>query len=378
MYLHEYQSKQYFARFGIQTPHGKTAATEQEAYDISVEFGVPVVVNAQALDSKRVFRLAQTPEQARHFTAEILALTISGVRICTVLIEPATQVVAEYFLGLYGDRGSSWLLVASSEGGHDIIAIEHEYPQTLNRETINPFLGVFDFQARNLASGLNLPREHWTAFTQIAQNLYRCAVACDALRAEINPLGLTASGELIALGGKLVIDDNALFRQPELASIRDVKAEHPSTVIARAAGISYVHLRGTIGCIVSGAGLGMATLDLLARNDSAGSSFLDLGGDIQRDKISAALRLVLPDTRAILFNIFADKVSCLEVARELLAAFASMQPTLPLVIRLEGRDAEGGRAALNAANIPQLTTALTTREAVEAVSKGSAHVHSGG
>ncbi|MEO8394687.1 MAG: succinate--CoA ligase subunit beta, partial [Chloroflexota bacterium] len=176
----------------------------------------------------------------------------------------------------------------------------------------------------------------------------------------------------------LVIDDNALFRQSELAAIRDVKAEPQSAVEARAAGISYVHLSGTVGCIVSGAGLGMATLDMLARHNAAGSSLLDLGSDVQRDKISAALRLILPEARAVLFNIFADKTSCVEVARELLAAFSTLRPTLPLVIRLTGRDTEAGRAALEAANLPLLSTALTTYEAVEAVSKGVAHVHSGG
>ena len=377
MYLHEYQSKQYFARFGIQTPPGKIAETEQQAFDAAAEFGLPVVVNAQALDSQRVFRLAQTPEQARLVAADILAMTLSGVRVSTVLIEPAVTIVAEYFLGLYGDRGNSWLMIASNAGGHDIVEIERAHPQTLSRETITPFLGVLEFQARNLASSLNLPRELWNAFTQIAQNLYHCAVTCDAIRAEINPLALTPAGKLIALGGKLVIDDNALFRQAELASIRDVKAEHPSVVEARTARISYVHLSGTVGCIVSGAGLGMATLDMLARHNAPGSSFLDLGGDIQRDKIGAALRLILPDARAVLFNIFADKTSCIEVARELLAAISSIQPTLPLVIRLAGRDAEGGRAALNGANLPLLSTASTTYEAVEAVSKGVAHVHSG-
>jgi len=374
MYLHEYQSKQYFARFGIQTPPGKIAETEQEAFNAAAEFGVPVVVNAQALDHQRVFRLASTPDQARAIAADILAMTISGVRVGTVLIEPAVAVSAEYFLGIYGDRGSSWLMIASPEGGRDIIEIEREHPQTLCRETIKPFLGVLEFQARNLASGLNLPREQWNAFTQIAQNLYRCAVACDAIRAEINPLSFTANGDLIALGGKLVIDDNALFRQTELASIRDVKAEPQSVVAARAAGISYVHLSGTIGCVVSGAGLGMATLDMLARHNAAGSSLLDLGGDIQRDKISAALRLILPEAQSVLFNIFADKTSCIEVARELLAAFSTIQAALPLVIRLAGRDAEAGRAALEAANLPLLSTAATTYEAVEAVSKGGGHV----
>ena len=200
-------------------------------------------------------------------------MTISGVRVRTILIEPAADVTAEYFLGIYGDRGSSLLMLASTEGGSEISQIERDKPETIFRETINPFLGVLEFQARNLASGINLPREHWSAFTQIAQNLYRCCIACDAVRAEINPLALTRSGDLIALGGKLVIDDNALFRQPELAAIRDVKAEHESAVQARAAGISYVRLPGTIGCIVSGAGLGMATIDMLARRTARSIEF---------------------------------------------------------------------------------------------------------
>ena len=378
MHLHEYQSKQYFARFGIRTPQGKIASTPQEAQTIAVEFGVPVVINAQALDHQRVFRLAPTPEDAQRLAGDILAMTLSGVRVGTVLVEPVASVSAEYFLGIYGDRGSSWIMVASPEGGDDIIQIERTRPQTLIRETINPFLGVLEFQARNLASGINLPREHWSAFTQMVQNLYRCAVACDAIRAEINPLAVTQNGELIALGGKLVIDDNALFRQQELAAIRDVKAEHESAVQARSAGISYVRLKGKIGCIVSGAGLGMATLDLLARHGADGSSFLDLGSDIQRDKISASLRLILPDVQAVLFNIFADKASCAEIAREFLAAFAEVQPAVPLVIRLAGRDTDGGRAVLEDANYPQLSTALTTRQAVEAVSKGIADVHFSG
>src|SRR5262249_24997115 len=157
----------------------------------AAELNAPVVVNAQALDSQRLFRLAQTPDQARLVAADILAMTISGVQVGTVLIEPVANVAAEYFLGIYGDRGNSWITAASTEGGRDISEIERTHSQTLTRETISPFLGVLEYQARNLANGINLPREHWNAFTQIVQNLYRCAVACDAIRAEINPLGLT-------------------------------------------------------------------------------------------------------------------------------------------------------------------------------------------
>jgi succinyl-CoA synthetase beta subunit len=377
MLLHEYQSKQYFARFGISTPQGRTATTPQAARSAAAEFGVPVVVNAQALDNRRVFRLAPTPDDAERIAAEILALTIAGVRVRTLLIEPAADITAQFFLGIYADRGDRLLMLASADAaGGDITQIP---PKSLLQETINPFLGVQGFQARDLASWINLPRENWGVFTQTAQNLYRCCLACDAVRAEINPLGLTRSGEMIALGGKLVIDDNALFRQKELASIRDEKAEHESDVQARAAGVSYARLNGKVGCIVSGAGLGMATMDLLAQAGTPASSFLDVGSNIDRNKLIAALRIVLPEAKALLINIFAEKVHCDEIAEELVAAFAEVYRNIPVVIRLAGRDAAQGHAILADASVA-LSTALTTREAVEqvaAAAKRSAHVDSG-
>ncbi|MEP7290401.1 MAG: ATP-grasp domain-containing protein [Chloroflexota bacterium] len=367
MFLHEYQSKQYFERFGIPVLAGKTALSPSEAAVIAAEFGAPVVVNAQSLSSTRVFRLAQTPKDAEYAARDILAMTISGVRVRTVLVEPATETTAEYLLGIYGNRGSSLLLFASSEGGTDLSQIERTKPNTLFRELISPFLGVLDFQARNLASSLNLPRETWSAFTQIAMNLYRCAVASDAVRAEINPLGMTQEGKLIALGGRLVIDDNALFRQPEIAALRDIQAEHETTVQARTSGITYIHLSGRIGCILSGAGLGMATIDLLALHNAPASSFIDLGSDVRRDKISAALRLILPDAEAVLFNIFADRTPCDQIAEELIAALTETQPDVPLVIRLVGHEADRGEALLQAANLPNLSTASTTSDAVQLV-----------
>ncbi len=353
MYLHEFQSKQYFARHGIPTPPGRTATSQQAAREIAAEFDAPVVVNAQALDGPRVFRLATTPDEAEHIARDILAMTIAGVRVRTLLLEPAQDVATELILGIYADRGSSLVMLASTEG------------QTPLRETINPLLGLHDFQARNLANGLNLPRETWGAFTEMARNLYRCFSACDAVRAEINPLGLLRDGNLLALGGKLIIDDNALYRQPEIASIRDTKAEHESAVQARAAGISYLRLSGTVGCVVNGAGLGMATMDMLAHYGLAASSFLDLGSDVRRDKIVAALRLILPDARTILFNLFADKSSCDEIARELLAAVELAPPAIPLVVRLAGCDREAGHALLAAAGYPGLVVAPSVRAAVE-------------
>ncbi len=379
MYLHEYQSKQYFARFDIPTLQGRTATTQQMAYSIAAEFGVPVVVNAQVLTAQRVFRLARTPQEAEHIARDILAMTIDGVRVRTLLIEPSADVLAELTLGIYADRGSDLFMLASNAGS-DIIQMEHSPPETLIREAINPFLGVLEYQGRNLANGINLPREHWNAFIRIAQNLYRCFVACDAVRAEINPLGLTRDGELIVLGGKLVIDDNALFRQPELTALHDVKAEHESAVQAREAGITFVRLSGTIACIVSGAGLGMATMDLLADYGAAASCFVDLGSNIQRDKLAAALRLINPQAQAIIFNIFADKTSCADIAHELLVALAEAPPAVPLVIRLAGQNAEEGQAELSAAGIAQLSISASMVEAVQlavAAAKGITDVRSG-
>jgi succinyl-CoA synthetase beta subunit len=236
----------------------------------------------------------------------------------------------------------------------------------LTSETINPFLGVLEFQARNLASAINLPRDYWGAFVGVAQNLFRCFVACDAVRAEINPLGLMPGGELVALGGDIMIDDNALFRQPELVASRVSEAERDSAALTRVAGLTYVRLGGNVGCAVSGAGLGLATLDMLARNGCSASGFLDMGS-IHRDSISAALRLILPGAKVGLFNIFADRASCAELAHEFLAALADVPLTVPLVIRLAGRDADQGLQALDEANVAHLTVAADISEAVRLV-----------
>src|SRR5215207_486625 len=226
MYLHEYQSKQVFERFAIPTLRGRIATSAQKAAVIAAEFGVPVIVNAQSLSNTRIFRYAQTPEETETIAQQILDMTLAGVRVRLLLIEPAVETITECFLGIFGNRGSSLIIFASTAAGKDLNEIEREQPGTLYRETIDPFLGVLEFEARNLANSINLPRESWNDFTAIARNLYRCAMASDAVRAEINPLGLTSDGRLIALGGRLVLDDNALFRQPELAAMRDIEAEH--------------------------------------------------------------------------------------------------------------------------------------------------------
>lgn len=372
MYLHEYQSKRLFERYNIPLLPGRVASTAEEVAVIAADFGVPVVINAQTLSNKRVFRRAETPEAARTTAQEILDMTLAGVRVRLLLVEPAVDVESEIFLGIFGNRGIGIFMIASTEAGKDLNEIERATPESIYREPIDPFLGVLGFQARNLASSVNLPRETWGVFTEIATNLYRCAQECDAVRIEINPLGLMTDGQLMALGGRLVLDDNALFRQPELAALRDVQAENETAVQARAADIRYIRLSGKTGCIFSGAGLGMATMDLLAKYGAPAASFVDLGSEIYRDKVVGALELIMPDAETILFNIFAEKSSCPEIAQELIAALEETKPHVPVMIRLTGHDAQAGESLMHAANLPHLGTARTTTEAVQWVASAVA------
>lgn len=368
MYLPDYQSRQFLSRCGIPTVPGTTVTSPEAAAASAADFAAPVVVRAAIPGRPRIFRLANTPPDAEHSARDLLAMTIRGARIRTLVIEPAVEAVARYFLGIYADRGGGLVMIASTDGGDDASPVERGMSEHLVSETINPFLGALDFQGRNLASAINLPRDSWSAFVAITQNLFRCVVASDALRAEINPLALTPEGELLALGGELMIDDSALFRQPEVVATLSADAAHDRVALARAAGLTYVHLGGRIGCAVGGAGLGMATLDMLARHGCDSGCFLDLGSSVRRETLDAALRLILPDAEAALLNIFANHASGGEIAQDLLALIGETPLTAPLIVRLAGRDAEQGLEALEAAAIPHLIIASELTEAARLVS----------
>lgn len=249
MNLHEYQSKQRFGQFGIPVPMGKVATTPEAAFEIAQQLGGAVVVKSQVLVGGRGkaggIKLAKTPDEARELASRILGMAIKGHIVRQVLIDPAANIGTEIYLGVTNDRASGKpVMMASAEGGVEIEQVAHDNPDAILKEFISPSLGLRDYQARNLAMGINLPREHWAAFTKIAQALYKCYVASDATLAEINPLVITKEGQLIALDGKMAIDDNALFRQKELAEIRDIAAEPPVEVQARDAGLTYVKLDG--------------------------------------------------------------------------------------------------------------------------------------
>ncbi len=377
MNLHEYQSKVLFAKFGIPTPKGKVAFTADEVYAIAQEIGGPVVVKSQVLVGGRGkaggIKVVKTAEEARDAAEKILnKLEIKGLLVRKVLVDPASPPASEIYLGITNDRTTGKpLLMASSEGGVEIEEVNRTNPQAIIREYINPAFGLHDYQTKNVASAINLPREHWDAFSKIALNLWRCYVANDAVLAEINPLAITQDNQLLALDGKMVIDDNALYRHQDLVGLRDTDSEPKSETQAREAGISYVQLEGgQIGCMVNGAGLAMTTMDMImlyGGGEYGPANFLDVGGGAQADKVAAALRIILSDgnIKSILVNIFGGITRCDEVARGMLQAYDEVKPEVGIVIRLQGTNAKEGREIIDNAKIPRLVTAATLTEAAQ-------------
>jgi succinyl-CoA synthetase beta subunit len=373
--LHEHQSKSRFGEFGIPVPKGKVATTPDEVFAIAQEAGAPVVVKAQVLAGGRGkaggVKVAKTPEEARDAASKILGMEIKGLTVHKVLVDPAANIAKEIYLGITNDRTSGKpVLITSSEGGVEIEVVAHENPDAIIKIAIDPILGLHPYQTMEAAGDMNLPREHWQAFSDIAMKLYEVYKHSDATLAEINPLVITGDNQLVALDGKMVIDDNALFRHADLAEMRDTTAEDPSETEARAAGISYVKLDGQIGCMVNGAGLAMTTMDMtkLYGGDEIGpANFLDIGGGAKADRVAAALRIILSDknVKAVLFNIFGGITRGDEVARGLLQAYEEVKPNVPLIIRLVGTNAKEGREILEQANLPRVITASTLTEAAQ-------------
>lgn len=376
MNLHEYQTKARFAEYRIPVPRGKVATSPTEAYEIARQLGVPVVVKAQVLVGGRGkaggVKLAATPAEAEERAHDILGMSIRGLTVYKVLVDPASKIASEIYLSITNDRGAGKpVLIASSEGGIEIEIVAEKNPEAIIREYIDPVVGLHHFQTMNVASAMKLPPEHWNAFSQIALALWRCYVDSDATLAEINPLVITADNQMIALDGKMSIDDNALFRHPDLAEMRDTTAEPEAETTARAAGIAYVKLNGQIGCMVNGAGLAMATMDMVklyGEADGIGpANFLDIGGGAQADRVAAALRIILSDknVKAVLFNIFGGITRGDEVARGLLTAYGEIKPDVPMVIRLVGTNAKEGLELINNSGIPNLTGASTLTDAAK-------------
>ena len=381
MKLHEYQSKHLFAKYGIPIPRGEIATTPEDARRIARDLGRRVVIKSQVLVGGRGkaggVKLANTPDEAEVVAGQILGMNIKGLTVHKVLVDEAADIAQEIYLGIVLDRlQRRAVMMASAAGGIDIEEVARETPEKIIRVAIDPFLGLREYQTRQIAYGIGLKREMLKDFNTIAQGLYRCFVDLDASLAEINPLVVTGAGVLQALDGKILIDDNGLFRHPDLAALRDVDEEAPAETEARQRGLSYIKLDGEIGCMVNGAGLAMATMDMTKLFGGSPANFLDIGGGAQADKVAVALRIILadPHVKAVLFNIFGGITRCDEVARGIVAALEEVKPNVPMVARLVGTNEAEGRRILAAAHMQTASTLAEAAQKAVALVKGEAAV----
>ena len=376
MKLHEYQSKFLFRDYGIPIPQGEVATSPDAAREIAQRLGGLVVVKAQVHVGGRGkaggVKVARDADEAYSYARDILGMSIKGLTVEKVLVDPGADIQQEIYLAITNDRGARKpLIMTSMEGGMDIEELNRERPDAIIREHIDPILGLQDYQMTYIASAMGLPRALWRSFGKILRGLYQCYAESDAELAEINPLVITGAGELLAVDGKVIIDDNALFRQPALTAQRDTSGEPESERIAREAGITYIKLDGQIGCMVNGAGLAMTTMDitkLYGDADGIGpANFLDIGGGASPEQVAAALRIILSDTnvKCVLFNIFGGITRCDEVADGILTAYNEVKPSVPMVIRLQGTNATEGNSIISAAQIPNIITADTLTEAAK-------------
>lgn len=353
MKLHEYQSKNIFARYNIPIPSGRIAASASEARQLCEELGGKVVIKAQVLVGGRGkaggIRLVRSPEEAEEVTTQILSMKIKDLPVRKVLVDEAISIQKEIYLGITNDRSKQKpVLIASSAGGMEIEEVARKSPDQIAKLHIDPLLGMRDYQIRDIALSIDLPRQFWRQFGEICYALWKIYVDCDASLAEINPLVITAENRLVALDAKIVLDENGLFRHPELADFRDIDAEDWSETQGRKFGVSFVKLDGQIGCMVNGAGLAMATMDIIKHLGGEPANFLDIGGGASSEKVAAAMRLILadPNVKAILINVFGGITRCDEVAKGLITACDEVKPNVPIVARLVGTNEEAAKHIL--------------------------------
>jgi succinyl-CoA synthetase beta subunit len=366
--LHEYQAKRLFAEHGVPIPQGRLVTTPQEARDAARDLGGRVVVKAQVLTGGRGkaggVKLANNPDEAESMAAQILGLDIKGFRVHKVLIdEQAPGIKQEIYLAVLIDRAKRLpMVMASAAGGMDIEEVAETAPDKIFTVHIEPVLGVRSYQTTYLASQMDLSRSLWRDFHLLVAGLYQCFRQNDASLTEINPLVITGENRLLAVDGKLSIDDNALYRQARLAEMRDLDEEPVVEREARLSGLNFIQLDGNIGCMVNGAGLAMATMDIIKLFGGSPANFLDIGGGARAEQVATALRLILSDPKveAVLFNIFGGITRGDEVARGIIAALEQLNTDVPMVVRLVGTNAEEGMALLAEAD---MVTAVTLSDA---------------
>ena len=372
MRVYEFQAHRIFSQKGITSPPGEVAETPQEVKQIAEKLGKPVAVKAQVLVGGRGkaggIKLAPTPEKAQQVAQQILSSLLKGVPVKRVLVQEALSIKEEYYLGITIDRAQKKVVVmVSPSGGVDIEEVARSTPEKIFKIHVDPLLGFKSYQANELALALSEDKNLVKGITRILFSLYHIFVEMDCSLVEINPLVVTEENSLFALDAKIIFDDNALWRHPEVSSLRDIDAEDPLEVRAKEAELSYVRLKGNIGCIVNGAGLAMATMDLVKHYGAEPANFLDVGGGASSEKVGRALDIVLSDERveAVLVNIFGGITRCDIVAEGLVQVISGKNMDLPLVVRLAGTNEEEGRKKLE--SIKRVFLATTMDEAAKKV-----------
>jgi succinyl-CoA synthetase beta subunit len=341
--IHEYQAKEIFRRHGIPIPPGEVATTPADAEQIARQFGGTVVVKAQVHAGGRGkaggVKLAKSPEEAKELASKILGMRIKGLPVEKVLVTPAADIASEAYVGIIVDRASKRaVFMVSPAGGIDIEEVAAKTPEQIMRLPVDPRYGLLPFEAMRMGFFLYRDVKQARAAAKIMRQLHDAFLASGASLAEINPLVTTPAGEVLALDAKMVIDDNELERHPNIARLRDESAEAPSEVAARNANLTFIKLDGNVGCVVNGAGLAMATMDLVKFYGGEPANFLDIGGSSNPQKVINALRIITadPNVKAILFNIFGGITRTDDVANGIVAATAENPLTVPIVIRLTG------------------------------------------
>jgi len=365
MNIHEYQAKAVLSKYGVAVPKGKVADNPAEAEKIAKEFGTPVVVKAQIHAGGRGkgggVKFAKTSDEAREYAKQILGMTLvthqtgpQGKKVKRVLIEQAGRIKRELYLGMVIDRAlSRVVMMASTEGGMEIETVAANTPEKILKEWVDPAVGLLPFQARKLAFGLGIPGELTGKAVKLMTALYKAFVDTDCSLAEINPLVLTEDGDIVALDAKMNFDGNGLFRHKDIEALRDLDEEDPTETEAAGFGLSYIALDGNIGCMVNGAGLAMATMDMIKHCGGSPANFLDVGGGASAEAVTNAFRLILsdPKVKAILVNIFGGIMRCDVIAEGVVAAAKNLGLTVPLVVRLEGTNVEKGKEILAASKL---------------------------
>jgi succinyl-CoA synthetase beta subunit len=358
--IHEYQAKEIFARYGIPVPPGRVATTPAEAGRIARELGKPVVVKAQVHVGGRGkaggIKFGKTPVEAEKVASQVLGMNIKGLTVGKVLVTTSMEVASESYLGLVIDRRAKRpVFMASPAGGVDIEEVARTTPEKIFKVHVDPCTGLLPYQARFLATKLEKDPKLQGQIASIANKLWKVFWETDCTLAEINPLVKTAQGEIIALDAKINLDDNGLFRHLELEALREGENAHEKA--AREMGLSYVKLDGSVGCCVNGAGLAMATMDLIKHYGGEPANFLDIGGSSNPDKVLTAMRIICsdPGVKAVFFNIFGGITRCDDVASGIVKALKEIDVRVPIVIRLTGTNEERAREILKEAKLSATT-----------------------